>query len=59
MAQRIVAECLCQTGCPSCVGLPNLRPPIHHDPDVCGSMPVPDKQATLLLLKMLQAAWGG
>jgi len=53
MARQIVRGCPCQTGCPSCVGLANLRPPIHGDPDLMGNAPVPDKEATLLLLEML------
>jgi DEAD/DEAH box helicase domain-containing protein len=50
MCRTIVRECPCQEGCPSCVGLPNLRPPLHHDPDLGAGYPVPDKQATVLLL---------
>jgi len=54
LCHAIVAECPCDGGCPSCVGLANLRPPIHHDPDLGGGYPVPDKQATLLLLESLR-----
>ena len=50
MSRQMVVDCPCQEGCPSCVGLPNLRPPIHHDPDLGGGYPVPDKQATIWLL---------
>ena len=50
MCRQIVAECPCETGCPSCVGLANLRPPLHQDPDLGGGYPVPSKPATLLLL---------
>jgi DEAD/DEAH box helicase domain-containing protein len=53
LAGRIVRECPCRTGCPSCVGLPNLRPPLHHDPDLHAGYPVPNKQATIMLLDML------
>lgn len=56
MAGRIVRECPCETGCPSCVGLANLRPPLHGDPDIVGQMPVPDKQATKMLLDLLSEA---
>ena len=54
MCHAIVAECPCDGGCPSCVGLANLRPPLHHDPDLGGGYPVPSKQATLLLLEAIQ-----
>ncbi len=53
MSRRIVTECPCTTGCPSCVGLANLRPPIHGDPDLGSGYPVPNKQATLELLEGL------
>jgi DEAD/DEAH box helicase domain-containing protein len=56
MCGRIVRECPCREGCPSCVGLANLRPPIHGDPDIFGGMPVPDKQATKMLLDLLDEA---
>jgi DEAD/DEAH box helicase domain-containing protein len=55
MSRQIVRGCPCQLGCPSCVGLANLRPPVHHDPDVYGGYPVPNKQATLILLNAIQA----
>ena len=54
MCARIVRECACEGGCPSCVGLANLRPAIHSDPDLFGGMPVPNKAATLLLLGLLE-----
>lgn len=47
---QMVLECTCQDGCPSCVGIPTLRPPIHTDPDVFGSSTIPDKEATLMML---------
>ncbi|HUT57870.1 MAG TPA: Zn-binding domain-containing protein, partial [Phycisphaerae bacterium] len=56
LAREIVRECPCRTGCPSCVGLPNLRPAIHHDPDLSAGYPVPNKQATIVLLDMLARA---
>jgi len=31
---EMVRDCPCDDGCPSCVGLPNLRPAIHSDPDL-------------------------
>lgn len=49
----MVGQCECPDGCPSCVGLPNLRPAIHSDPDLSRGYPVPDKRATLRLLDLL------
>jgi len=56
IAGRMVRECPCDSGCPSCVGLPNIRPAIHHDPDLGGGYPVPNKNATVLLLDMIERA---
>jgi DEAD/DEAH box helicase domain-containing protein len=55
-ALRLVRECPCATGCPSCVGLPVLRPPIHHDPDTHAGWPIPSKAAAELLLAILVGA---
>ena len=50
---QLVSECDCDDGCPSCVGLPNLRPAIHSDPDLSRGYPIPNKAATLdLLMRM-------
>lgn len=54
LCRRIVGECPCQGGCPSCVGLANLRPPIHGDPDLGSGCPVPNKEATVRLLDNLK-----
>ena len=53
ICQEIVSECGCEEGCPSCVGLPNLRPAIHGDPDLSRGYPIPNKLATLRLLELL------
>lgn len=53
LCRQIVSECPCTGGCPSCVGLANLRPPLHQDPDLGGGYPVPSKDATILLLARL------
>jgi DEAD/DEAH box helicase domain-containing protein len=54
LCSQIVNDCPCDDGCPSCVGLANLRPPLHQDPDLGGSnFPVPNKRATLLMLELL------
>ncbi len=50
---QMVQQCDCEDGCPSCVGLPNLRPAIHSDPDLTRGYPIPDKQATIRLLQLL------
>ncbi len=51
MCLTIVRECECTEGCPSCVGLANLRPPIHGDPDLSGGYAIPDKRAAHWLLE--------
>ena len=53
LCQEMVQDCECEDGCPSCVGLPNLRPAIHSDPDLARGYPIPDKAATLCLLEIL------
>ncbi len=56
ICQEMVAGCPCTDGCPSCVGLPNLRPAIHSDPDLTRGYPIPNKQSTIRLLEVLTAA---
>jgi ATP-dependent helicase YprA (DUF1998 family) len=51
---EMVAECDCRDGCPSCVGLPNLRPAIHSDPDLTRGYPIPNKAATVRLLEVVR-----
>jgi DEAD/DEAH box helicase domain-containing protein len=53
IALEMVRDCPCDDGCPSCVGLPNLRPAVHSDPDLMRGHPMPNKQATILLLELL------
>jgi DEAD/DEAH box helicase domain-containing protein len=50
---EMVRDCTCDDGCPSCVGLPTLRPAIHSDPDLTRGHPMPNKQATIRLLELL------
>jgi DEAD/DEAH box helicase domain-containing protein len=50
---EMVRDCPCDDGCPSCVGLPNLRPAIHSDPDLTRGHPMPNKLATIRLLALL------
>ena len=54
ICHHLVAECECDEGCPSCVGLPNLRPAIHSDPDLTRGWPMPNKAATVKLLELLR-----
>jgi DEAD/DEAH box helicase domain-containing protein len=49
----MVCECPCADGCPSCVGLANQRPAQHSDPDLTRGYPIPDKEATACLLRLL------
>jgi DEAD/DEAH box helicase domain-containing protein len=51
----LVRECPCVDGCPSCVGIPIVRPPIHTDPDAGGGFPIPDKEGARLLLEAMLA----
>ncbi len=50
--RELIEECPCDEGCPSCVGLANLRPPLHHDPDLAGGYAIPDKDAARVLLRL-------
>jgi len=52
---ELIQECGCEEGCPSCVGLPVLRPPIQQDPEAQGAWPIPDKESATLLLKAMLA----
>ncbi len=51
MARRIVDDCDCEHGCPACVSPPNLRVPIHHDPDLSHGYDIPDKRGAQALLR--------
>jgi DEAD/DEAH box helicase domain-containing protein len=55
----MVSGCDCEDGCPSCVGLPNLRPAIHSDPDLMRGYPIPDKEAAQVMLELLLEASDG
>ena len=50
---RIIDDCPCETGCPSCVGLPVLRPPQHQDPDPGHGYPIPDKATAAFLVRRI------
>jgi DEAD/DEAH box helicase domain-containing protein len=50
---RLVEDCPCEMGCPSCVGLPILRPAQQQDPDLYGGWPIPSKAATEALLRRM------
>ncbi len=53
VCREMVESCPCDSGCPSCVGLPNLWPAIHSDPDLTRDQPMPDKAATVRLLEVI------
>ena len=53
MCLEMVADCDCENGCPSCVGLSNLRPPLHQDPDLGAGWTIPSKEAALIMLRWL------
>jgi DEAD/DEAH box helicase domain-containing protein len=55
-ALRMVEECPCELGCPSCVGLPVLRPAQQQDYDLHGGWPIPSKAATEALVRRLLGA---
>jgi len=50
LTYQMLKQCPCEHGCPSCVGLPNVRPPLHQDPDLTGAAAIPDKDAARTLL---------
>jgi DEAD/DEAH box helicase domain-containing protein len=52
-ALRVIEDCKCDSGCPSCVGLPVLRPPQHQDPDRGHGYPIPDKETARLILRRI------
>jgi DEAD/DEAH box helicase domain-containing protein len=58
ICHEMVCQCPCDGGCPSCVGLPNLRPAIHSDPDLSRGYPIPDKRATIELIGLLSISAG-
>jgi DEAD/DEAH box helicase domain-containing protein len=43
--------CPCEAGCPSCVGLPLLRPAQQQDPDLGHGRAIPGKDAARVLLR--------
>lgn len=56
LARTILTECSCESGCPSCVGLPQMRPPLHQDPGLQQGAEIPDKAATAFLLGLLKTS---
>jgi len=55
-ALRMVEDCACEAGCPSCVGLPVLRPAQQQDYDLHGGWPIPSKAGTETLLRRILGA---
>lgn len=52
----LAGDCPCENGCPSCVGLPLLRPAQQQDLDLHHGHPIPSKSATLALVAGLRRA---
>ncbi len=57
-AMELLESCPCHEGCPSCVGLPVLRPAQHQDPDSGQGYPIPGKPAARALLAAAGEAMG-
>ena len=56
-AHKLIEECPCENGCPSCVAPTNVRAPIQHDPDSwAAGWSMPDKQSALTLLRRILVA---
>ncbi len=51
-AHKHLLGCDCRTGCPSCVGLPILRPAQQQDPDLQQGRGIPNKEAARLMLEV-------
>jgi DEAD/DEAH box helicase domain-containing protein len=50
-AYKLIKECPCEDGCPSCVAPTNVRAPVQHDPDSWSfGWDMPDKQSAIALL---------
>ena len=49
-AREHLESCPCDGGCPSCVGLPVLRPAQQQDPDLGRARATPNKEAARVLL---------
>jgi DEAD/DEAH box helicase domain-containing protein len=43
--------CACESGCPSCVGLPTLWPAQQQDPDLQPGRDIPGKESARVLLR--------
>lgn len=56
LAHEMAAECTCEDGCPACVGPPNLRVAIHHDPDLGSGYAIPSRMGALTLLRAWNAS---
>jgi DEAD/DEAH box helicase domain-containing protein len=55
---ELARDCPCRDGCPSCVGLPVLRPAQQQDPDAGCGWTIPDKALTIELLERLRCRDG-
>jgi len=50
-ASEHLEACPCESGCPSCVGLPVLRPAQQQDPDLGRGRAIPGKEAARVMLR--------
>ncbi len=58
-AYKLIKECPCEEGCPSCVAPTNVRAPVQHDPDSWEPVwNMPDKQSALELLSRILSNTG-
>jgi len=58
-AREFLEGCECESGCPSCVGLPILIPAQHQDPDVISGGPIPDKETARFILRRIAGGMEG
>jgi DEAD/DEAH box helicase domain-containing protein len=50
---KLIRDCDCEGGCPSCVGLIRQKAPLHYDPDLDGGPLIPHKELAEKMLRMM------
>jgi DEAD/DEAH box helicase domain-containing protein len=50
---KLIRDCDCEGGCPSCVGLIRQKAPMHYDPDLDGGPLIPHKELADRMLRMM------